>query len=150
MINNKIQAELDRWHQNYMVPANRVATVNVDNLLSHAFLVLTTDKFAKIVVVDNRNHYRGQLSLAMINDQLMETTKFNFQKLDQLTVADAMNTTAPVSHDPDDFEGNYQLLLNQSFVPVVADDGVFCGIVTRRKLMEALDFVMHDNHPGIQ
>ena len=150
MINHKIEAELARWHNNYLVPASQVATVNVDNSLAHAFLVLTTDKFAKIVVVDNDNHYRGQLSLAMINSQLMETTKFNFAKLDQLKVASAMNTEASVSHDPDDFEGNYRLLLDQSFVPVVAEDEVFCGIVTRRKLMEAVDFVMHDNHPGIQ
>ena len=37
-----------------MIPASLVATVNQSNSLDHAFLVLTKDRYAKIIVVDNK------------------------------------------------------------------------------------------------
>lgn len=143
MINPKIQRQLDRWSESYMVPAEAVATVNVDNPLNHAFLVLSADHFARIVVVDNDNHYRGQISLSMITEKIRKTDGIDVGLLDQLTVADAMEKDDAVTHDPDNFEFNYRLLMDRSFIPVVGSHNEFCGIVTRRKLMDALNYLMH-------
>ena len=143
VINPNIQRHLDRWPGTYMVSSQSVATVNVDNPLNHAFLVLTADRFSKIVVVDNDNRYRGQLSLAMINEKITSTDNIDLSLLDKLTVADAMEEDEAVTNDPDNFEYNYRLLMDRSFIPVVGSNGEFCGIVTRRKLMDALNYVMH-------
>lgn len=143
MINPTIQQHLDRWPGSYMIPSSAVATVNVDNPLNHAFLVLTADHFSKIVVVDNNNCYCGQLSLSMITEKIISTDKVDIAKLDQLTVADAMEKDEAVTNDPDNFEYNYRLLMDRSFIPVVGKQHEFCGIVTRRKLMDALNYVMH-------
>lgn len=146
MINPEMQRQLDRWPGKYMVPASAVATVNVDNPLNHAFLVLTADRFSKIVVVDKEGHYCGQLSLSMITEKIIKTDKIDVNLLDQLTVADAMEEDQAVTNDPDNFEFNYRLLMDRSFIPVVGAHGEFCGIVTRRKLMDALNYVMHTLH----
>lgn len=143
MINPQIQKHLDRWPGTYMVPAESVATVNVENPLNHAFLVLTADHFSKIVVVDNENHYRGQLSLAMINEKITGPDQINLGLLDKLTVGEATEKDKAVTNDPDNFEYNYRLLMDRSFIPVVGSNDEFCGIVTRRKLMDALNYVMH-------
>nr|WP_303645498.1 cyclic-di-AMP-binding protein CbpB [Limosilactobacillus walteri] len=127
----------------FMIPASLVATVNQNNSLDHAFLVLTKDRYAKIIVVDNKNHYCGQISLAMITDQLLETQRINVNRLHDLTVADVMQTDTPVITDPADIEEDLHLLIDQSFLPVVDNDNYFCGIVTRREILKAVNFTVH-------
>nr|WP_220477104.1 cyclic-di-AMP-binding protein CbpB [Limosilactobacillus rudii] len=126
-----------------MIPASLVATVNQSNSLDHAFLVLTKDRYAKIVVVDNKNHYCGQISLAMITDRLLDTQRINVNRLHKLTVADVMQTDAPAITDPVDIEENLHLLIDQSFLPVIDKDNNFCGIVTRREILKAVNFTVH-------
>ena len=68
MIDQRLQTLLLKNKQKFMIPASLVATVNQSNSLDHAFLVLTKDRYAKIIVIDNKNHYCGQISLAMITE----------------------------------------------------------------------------------
>lgn len=144
MIEKHLQQLLLQRQEKFMIPASLVATVNVNNILDHAFLVLTKDRYAKIIVIDNDNHYRGQLSLAMITDQLLETERINIDKLNQLTVADVMQTDAPVIKDPYNVEENLHLMIDQSFLPVVDAQKHFCGIVTRRELLKAVNYTFHE------
>ena len=136
MIEEHLQKLLLQRRGKFMIPASLVATVNVNNSLDHAFLVLTKDRYAKIIVVDNENHYRGQLSLAMITDRLLETERINVDKLNELTVADVMQTSAPVIQDPFDVEENLRLIVDRQ--------DQFCGIVTRRELLKAVSYTLHE------
>ena len=106
MINQQIRQLMMDRREKFMIPASLVATVNEDNSLYHAFLVLTKDHYAKIVVVDNESHYRGLLSLSMITDELLETDRINLDKLQTMKVRDVMQTDAPVITDPYDVEEN--------------------------------------------
>lgn len=144
MIEEHLQKLLLQRRGKFMIPASLVATVNVNNSLDHAFLVLTKDRYAKIIVVDNENHYRGQLSLAMITDRLLETEQINVNKLNELTVADVMQTNTPVIQDPFDVEENLRLMIDQSFLAVVDSQDQFCGIVTRRELLKAVSYTLHE------
>lgn len=144
MIEEHLQEMMLQRRQKFMIPASLVATVNVNNSLDHAFLVLTKDRYAKIIVVDNENHYRGQLSLAMITDQLLETERININKLNELTVADVMQTDAPVIQEPFDIEENLHLMIDQSFLAVVNQQDQFCGIVTRRELLKTVSYTLHE------
>ncbi|WP_251575968.1 cyclic-di-AMP-binding protein CbpB [Limosilactobacillus agrestimuris] len=144
MIEEHLQEMMLQRRQKFMIPASLVATVNVNNSLDHAFLVLTKDRYAKIIVVDNENHYRGQLSLAMITDRLLETERINVSKLNELTVADVMQTDAPVIQEPFDIEENLHLMIDQSFLAVVNQQDQFCGIVTRRELLKTVSYTLHE------
>lgn len=144
MIEEHLQEMMLQRRQKFMIPASLVATVNVNNSLDHAFLVLTKDRYAKIIVVDNENHYRGQLSLAMITDRLLETERINVNKLNELTVADVMQTDAPVIQEPFDIEENLHLMIDQSFLAVVNQQDQFCGIVTRRELLKTVSYTLHE------
>lgn len=143
MIDQRLRTLLLKNKRKFMIPASLVATVNQSNSLNHAFLVLTKDRYAKIIVVDNQNHYCGQISLAMITDRLLETERINVDRLQELTVADVMQTDAPVVKDPADIEEDLHLLIDQSFLPVVDDNDYFCGIVTRREVLKAVNYTVH-------
>lgn len=129
--------------EKFLIPASIVATVNVTNSLDHAFLILTKNHYAKIVVVDNENHFRGLISLSMITDRLIETEKINVNNLHKYRVADVMQTDAPTITDPFNVEENLHLLIDQSFLTVVDQEGYFHGIVTRRELLKAVNYTVH-------
>ncbi|MGM9891949.1 cyclic-di-AMP-binding protein CbpB [Limosilactobacillus sp.] len=143
MIDQGLKKMLLAHRQKFMIPASMVATVNVTNSLDHAFLILTQNQYAKIVVVDNDNHYRGLISLAMITNRLIETTKINVAKLDQYRVADVMQVDVLPITDPYNVEENLHLLIDQSFLPVVDSANHFQGIVTRRELLKAVNYTVH-------
>lgn len=144
MIDQHLAQMLLTNKQKFMIPASLVATVNVTNSLDHAFLVLTKDCYAKIVVVDNDNHYRGLISLAMITDHLLDTHRIAINRLQKFVVGDVMQTDAPTITDPYDVEENLHLLINQSFLTVVDRDQHFQGIVTRRELLKAVNYTVHN------
>lgn len=128
----------------FLIPASLVATVNVENNLAHAFLVLTKNRYAKIIVVDNDNYYCGQISLAMITEQLLDTEEINVDKLNTLKVGDVMQTATPVIHDPFNIEENLHLLVDHSFLTVTDLSGHFEGIVTRREVLKAVNYMAHE------
>lgn len=143
MIDQHLKKLLLAHKQKFMIPASLVATVNETNSLDHAFLLLTKNRYAKIVVVDNENHFRGLISLAMITERLIETTQINFGNLHRFRVADVMEVDAPTITDPYDVEENLHLLIDQSFLTVVDSDNHFRGIVTRRELLKAVNYTVH-------
>lgn len=143
MIDQHLQAMLLAHREKFLIPASMVVTVNVTNSLDHAFLILTKNQYAKIVVVDNDNHFWGLISLAMIANRLIETEKINVNNLHKYHVADVMQTDAPTITDPFDVEENLHLLIDQSFLTVVDHDNYFRGIVTRRELLKAVNYTVH-------
>ena len=143
MIDQHLEKMLLAHKKKFMIPASIVATVNANNSLDHAFLVLTKNQYAKIVVVDNDNHYQGLISLAMIDNRLIETERINVNNLHSYRVADVMQTDAPTITDPFDVEENLHLLIDQSFLTVVDDQNYFQGIVTRRELLKAVNYTVH-------
>ncbi len=130
--------------EKFLIPAAVVANVLESNNLYHAFLVLTKIKYAKIVVLNNDGKYRGLLSLPMITEQMFETESIDVEKLKSIKVADVMQTDAPTIADPYDVEQDLHLLTDQPFLPVVAENGDFTGIVTRRELFKAINHLVHD------
>lgn len=143
MIEKHLRELLLAHQQKFLIPASLVASVNVTNTLDHAFLLLTKNQYAKIVVVDNDNHFRGLISLSMITDRLIETDRINVENLYRYRVADVMQTDVTPITDPYDVEENLHLLIDQSFLTVVDQHQHFMGIVTRRELLKAINYTVH-------
>ena len=55
----------------FLIPASRIAFVQDDNPLYHAFLILTKVKYSKIPVLDKDKKVVGLLNLAMITDKML-------------------------------------------------------------------------------
>ncbi|MCT7796501.1 MAG: CBS domain-containing protein, partial [Lactobacillus iners] len=62
-----------------------------------------------------------------------------------LKVKDVMQTTfSKINFTQTTLETQLHLLIDNSFLPVVNDTGIFQGILTRREWIKAFNFVVHN------
>lgn len=132
-----------------MISADMVATVSENNPLSHAFLVLTKVRYAKIPVLDHDSKFKGLISLPMITETMLGLDHMSFNSLDTMTVKDVMQTEVATIDDPYDLENVLHLLVDNPFIPVV-QDGYFTGIVTRREVMKGINNIGHNIDKNFQ
>lgn len=132
----------------FLISADHVATVMDTNLLSHAFLILTKVKYSKIPVLDRFGRLTGLLTMPMITEKMIMFDHFDATLLDQHQVAEVMETTFPKLVIKGNFEKELEqvlhLMVDYPFIPVVDDQGQFVGILTRKEMMKAFNFVAHD------
>lgn len=149
MFSPSIQHLIEEKSGSFLIPASRIAFVNEDNPLYHAFLILTKVKYSKIPVLDNQRRVVGLLSLAMITDEMLKTDEISLEPLNQLKVKDVMQTDFDkINFVETTLEKQLHLLINNAFLPVVDDRGVFQGLLTRREWIKAFNYVVHtyDKH----
>ncbi|NLS62064.1 cyclic-di-AMP-binding protein CbpB [Lactiplantibacillus plantarum] len=144
MLIQPVEDLLSRNADHYLIPADVVANVQTDNNLYHAFLVLTKVKYSKIPVLDHGGHFEGLISLPLITEQMLGFDQLNTEILLQKRVCDVMETQVKTVHDVDDVEETLHLMIDNSFVPVVDEQQIFQGIVTRREFMKSFNFLTHE------
>jgi predicted transcriptional regulator len=149
MLNPVIANMLIENRHHFMISADMVATVSEDNPLSHAFLVLTKVRYAKISVLDHDSKFKGLISLPMITETMLGLDHMSFNSLDTMTVKDVMQTEVATIDDPYDLENVLHLLVDNPFIPVV-QDGYFTGIVTRREVMKGINNIGHNIDKNFQ
>ena len=54
-----------------------------------------------------------------------------------------MKTDVSVMRPDAELEDILHLLVDSSFLPVLDQEGVFCGIVTRREILKAVNYTFH-------
>ncbi|MDN6653151.1 MAG: CBS domain-containing protein, partial [Lactobacillus sp.] len=104
---------------------------------------------SKIPVLDKDKKVVGLLSLAMITDKMLTNEEISTAPLDQLKVKDVMQTKFDkINFVQTTLEAQLHLLINNAFLPVVDDRGVFQGLLTRREWIKAFNYVTHtyDKH----
>lgn len=144
MLIQPVEDLLSRNADHYLIPADVVANVQTDNNLYHAFLVLTKVKYSKIPVLDHGGHFEGLVSLPLITEQMLSFDQLNTEILLQKRVCDVMETKVKTVHDVDDVEETLHLMIDNPFVPVVDEQQIFQGIVTRREFMKSFNFLTHE------
>lgn len=144
MIGKYTEALLMENQETFLVPADNVATVLYSHPLEHALLVLSKVGYAKIPVLDSEDHLVGLISLANIVDKMMGLTGFDMNQIEGLTVADVMEVNVPTIQNKDDLEDILHLLVQGSFLPVVNEENVFEGIITRKEILKAVNHLVHE------
>lgn len=143
MLNKTVEDMLMVNREHYVIPASMVATVQADNSLTHAFLVLTKVRYARIPVLDG-DQFVGLISLPMVTETMLGLDSLKIEQLDDMCVRDVMDTEVTTVANPYALEDVMHLLVNDPFLPVVASTGEFTGIVTRREWMKSLNYICHD------
>ncbi|MBP2058313.1 putative transcriptional regulator [Lactobacillus colini] len=145
MFSNSIQRLIEKKSGSFIIPASHIAFVEEINPLYHAFLILTKMKYAKIPVLDSKQHVTGLISLAMITDKMLKPDDISIDPLSELVVKDVMQTDFPtINFAQTDFETQLHLLVDNAFIPVVNDSGIFQGLLTRREWIKAFNYVTHN------
>lgn len=144
MIGKYTKELLKESQENFIVPAENVATVLYNHPLEHALLVLSKVGYAKIPVLDSEDRLVGLISLANIVNKMMGLTGFEYQLLEGLTVADVMEVNVPKVKQTEELEDILHLLVDASFLPVVNEDNVFEGIMTRKEILKSVNHLVHE------
>ncbi|MEX1381420.1 cyclic-di-AMP-binding protein CbpB [Lactobacillus delbrueckii subsp. bulgaricus] len=149
MISAAIQRVLAEKSGSFLIPASKIAIVEEDNPLYHAFLILTKVKYAKILVLNKQGQITGLLSLVMITDKMLDLDGISVKPLNKCQVKDVMETDfVSINFTEKDIETQLHLLVDNNFLPVVDDQGGFQGMITRREWFKAFNYLARtfDDH----
>ncbi|ANK59213.1 MULTISPECIES: cyclic-di-AMP-binding protein CbpB [Loigolactobacillus] len=144
MISQPMLTMLAKNQDHFLIPAEKVANVQVDNKLNHAFLVLTKVRYSKIPVLDADSKFIGLLSMPMITDTMLGLDDIDVSQLSQHYVGEVCERDVATVENPYDIELILHLLVDDPFLPVVSREGDFTGIVTRREMMKSFNYVVHN------
>lgn len=124
--------------ENYIISAERVAHVQVDNSLEHGLLVLTKSGYTAIPVLNPQYKLHGLISLPLIFDRILGIQRIEFEKLEVLKVSDVMNADIARLKLDATLEEGLDLLIDHPFICIENEEGLFEGILTRRAILKKL------------
>ncbi|WP_407887323.1 cyclic-di-AMP-binding protein CbpB [Levilactobacillus sp. N40-8-2] len=146
MIDPAVEQMLLKDPKSYVISADVVANVTATNTLEHAFMVLSKVGYSRIPVLTPDDRLQGMISLAAISEYLLHVPGAAVEQLSRYTVADAMLPVNRWVSDPTKLETILNYLVDEPFIPLVDDDKVFQGIITRRELLKRINFMAHNLH----
>ncbi len=144
MIGKDTQALLLENQDNFLIPADNVATVMYNHSLDHALLVLANVGYSKIPVLDKNDRFVGLLGLNDIVRKMVSLTNIDTDNLAGLTVADVMEIGVDCLTDESDLEDILHLLVNNPFLPMINKDRIFLGIITRKEILKCTNHLVHE------
>ncbi len=136
MLTSNITEILSAKLEEYIIPAERVAHVQVINNLEHGLLVLTKSGYTAIPVLDPQYKLYGLISTPMIMDAILGLERIEFEKLEELKVSEVMNREIPRLQLNDPMEKALDLLIDHPFICVQNEESIFEGIITRRAILK--------------
>jgi len=128
----------------FVIPAQNVANVSACNPLYHAMLVLTQVKFSMIPVLEDGDKYVGLVGLGNVMEKIFEVSPESIdpENLKDYTVQDVIVEAPSITVDWT-IEEVLHLLVDYAFIPVVEEDGTFVGILTRKQMLKAVNYMAH-------
>ena len=121
-----------------LTPKNQLKFLDASNTASQGVEKIKVTGYSAIPVVDGQTGiYVGTISEGDLLWGLLETPNQNLYDLEQIKLIDLIdsNKYKPM-HVQSSMEEVVESIMNQNFIPLVDDRGVFMGIVTRRKVIE--------------
>ncbi|PSL27697.1 CBS domain protein [Planomicrobium soli] len=124
--------------EDYIISSEKVAHVQLGNSAEHALLVLTKTGYSAVPVLDLKYRFCGLINAQRITESILGMNHIEYERLPEIRVEDIMQTDLPLIKINDRFQRALDLLINQNFLCVVDDDGMFMGILTRRVILKQL------------
>ena len=129
---------LDTPIEDYIISSEKVAHVQMGNSAEHALLVLTKTGYSAIPVLDSKYRFRGLINAQRITDAILGLDHIEYERLPDIRVEDIMETDLPLIHVNERFQKALDMVINQNFLCVVDNEGMFMGILTRRVVLKQL------------
>lgn len=143
MIAKEFELFLLKQEETFLTPAEKLAALIDSHNADHAILVLSQITYSRIPVVTYDRRFVGTIGLrdilayqmeqGLTDEQMASTDIVHMTKKDVAVVAPDYNITE-VLHK----------LVDEPFLPVVDDEGMFQGIITRKSILKAVNALLHD------
>ena len=143
MIAKEFEQFLLEQEETFLTPAENLAVLIDTHTADHATLLLSQMTYTRVPVVTDEKEFVGTIGLRDILAYQME------QGLSQEAMADT-DIVHMTKKDVAVVSPDYTLtdvlhkLVDESFLPVVDQDGIFQGIITRKSILKAVNALLHD------
>lgn len=143
MIAKEFEEFILQEEKTFLTPARNLAVLIDTHNVDHAILVLSQISYTRVPVVTDQMKYVGTISLT---DILSYQMKHDYSD----EVFSSMDIVYMTKKDGEYLGKEYNLtevlhkLVEESFLPVVSEDGVFEGIITRKSILKAINSLMHN------
>ncbi|MFA6861949.1 MAG: CBS domain-containing protein [Bacilli bacterium] len=120
----------------FLIPKSQVAYVIEDFTLRQVAEKLTYHHYTAIPILSKDGHYIGTVSEGDLFRYIKDHDQLNYHAAENTPILDV-----PIEREVEairfdaKMEDLYHLALNQNFVPVLDDSGIFIGIVTRSDII---------------
>lgn len=120
----------------FLTPKSEVTYVYADDKLSKVMDVIEEKGFTAIPMIDRQGHYVGSVTEGDILRVIREKRELNLECIGEIAVANIpRKTDIKAVSGTADMNDMIKRALEQNYVPVVDDDNIFSGIITRRDII---------------
>lgn len=143
MIAKEFEQFLLEQEETFLTAAENLAVLIDSHNADHAILLLSQMTYTRVPVVTDKKEFVGTIGLRDILSYQME------QGLSQEVMADT-DIVHMTKKDVAVVTPDYTLtdvlhkLVDESFLPVVDEEGIFQGIITRKSILKAVNALLHD------
>lgn len=121
-----------------MIPAEKVAHVQLNNPLEHALLVLIKSGYSAVPVLDTSFKLKGTIGKTVILNHILGLERIEVEKLSEVEVHEIMKNDIPRLTKEDSLIDGLKKVINSPFVCVADENGYFDGILTRRAILKQM------------
>lgn len=121
----------------FLTPKNEVICENVDATMRQVMERMEHHGYTAIPILDKYGKYVSTITEGDLLWKLKNTPELNFKNTESVRVREikGRRTHKSVSINAD-IESLISLAINQNFVPVIDDEGIFIGIIKRSDIIE--------------
>jgi len=120
-------------------PKKLTLYLNINTTVRQAVEIFDVHKFSVVPIVDELGHYAGTLSEGDLLRYLKNELKFDYKKAEKVSIKEIEKYRSYRELTIDSLLPEYfSLSLEQNFVPVVDDKGIYIGIIKRKEIIKYL------------
>lgn len=121
----------------FLTPKSDVAWIQDDSTLRQAIEKMEYHRYTAIPILDQEGRYVGTLTEGDLLREIKSRYDLNMREAEDIPITKVPRRWAIDPIDIEcDIEDLVQAAMRQNFVPVVDDQGVFIGIITRRAIIQ--------------
>ena len=143
MIAKEFETILLEQEETFLTPAENLAVLIDTHNADHATLLLSQMTYTRVPVVTAEKVFIGTIGLRDILAYQMEHHLSDEVMADTDIVHMTQKNGAVVAPDFTITE-IFHKLVDESFLPVVDNNGIFQGIITRKSILKAMNALLHD------
>ena len=121
----------------FLIPKQDVAFIKFESTMRQALEKMEYHKYSAVPLLDNDGKYVGTITEGDLLWKIKNTPGLSFENTHKTKLKDIplMRSNEAISINAE-IEDIIERAMEQNFVPVVDDGGVFIGIVTRREIIK--------------
>lgn len=121
----------------FLTPKEEVVYISIDSTMRQALEKMERNRYTAVPIIDEDGSYIATLTEGDLLWEMKRRDIFSLRDLEKIPLSEVPRQ---LQHDAvsvyESIQALLSLALEQNFVPVVDDNGVFIGIVTRKAVIE--------------